>query len=267
MNEVGQVDRFKKLKAFWLLVGLTSFGDACRFVCGWICRAKDVPVRLKNPSCTIFLRPRNSDFEVLLQTFIAKGCDVREELGRAKRVIDGGANVGFTAIQFADSYPNAEIIAVEPESENYAMLVRNTRAFPNIKPVRAAIWPRPARVQLSSESDARSWAFKTREATAEESSSCEAIPIDALVNAEIPADLLKLDIEGAEWPLLEETGLDWLLHSRVVILELHGRDKVARLHRALQGRPVLIACQHEKHVIWPDVFTDGQKHDLNQTGI
>ena len=37
-------------------------------------------------------------------------------------IIDGGANIGLTSVFFANRYPKAEIVAVEPEEGNFEML-------------------------------------------------------------------------------------------------------------------------------------------------
>ena len=55
-------------------------------------------------------------------------------------VLDAGANIGASAIYFARRYPNARIFALEPEQENYDLLLRNTHRYHNIIPIKAALW-------------------------------------------------------------------------------------------------------------------------------
>lgn len=242
----------QKWRAFQQLARLACWRDAVRFTWARLLGLPEVEVRLKAPPCTVTLRPRNSDFDVLLQTFVSGGCDVREKVASPRRIIDGGANIGLTAIQFAAHFPGAEIIAIEPEPANYALLVRNTAAFPNIRPLHAAIWPRPALLSVApAEHDSRSWSFQTHEKAAGElvQGACQAVPIDELVSLSSPADLVKLDIEGAEWPLLEETDLAWLRCAGLLVVELHGPQKDQRLQRALAGLQAHVEIQHEKHLI------------------
>ena len=39
--------------------------------------------------------------------------------------IDAGANIGLTSIYFANKFPNAKIVALEPEIDNYIILQKN----------------------------------------------------------------------------------------------------------------------------------------------
>jgi len=40
-------------------------------------------------------------------------------------VIDAGANVGYSVAYFAQNYPGAKIVAIEPEADNYVVLSKN----------------------------------------------------------------------------------------------------------------------------------------------
>ena len=55
-------------------------------------------------------------------------------------IIDAGANVGLSAVFYANRFPNARIIAIEPEPSNYEMLKRNVVPYSNVTPVQAALW-------------------------------------------------------------------------------------------------------------------------------
>jgi len=54
-----------------------------------------------------------------------------------KVIIDGGSNVGYASVFFANRYPDARIISVEPEASNFRLLVKNTRSYPNVTRIRA----------------------------------------------------------------------------------------------------------------------------------
>ena len=87
----------------------------------------------------IFIRLKTSDFRTFLKIFRDREYEL--ELGKEPQtILDAGANVGFASVYFAIKYPRAKIIAIEPESANFAQLKRNVAPYPNIIPVQAALW-------------------------------------------------------------------------------------------------------------------------------
>ena len=54
-----------------------------------------------------------------------------------KFIIDGGANIGTASIFFANRYPNAKIVAVEPEARNIEMMEYNLQKYPQVKIIHA----------------------------------------------------------------------------------------------------------------------------------
>lgn len=64
-----------------------------------------------------------------------------EQIAAGKRplIIDAGANVGVTATYFALMYPEALVIAVEAQADNFERLQANTKALPNVEPRLAAL--------------------------------------------------------------------------------------------------------------------------------
>src|SRR5262249_22735601 len=58
-----------------------------------------------------------------------------------KTVVDGGANIGMATLYFANKFPTARIIAIEPESDNARLLRRNCAGLANVTIIEAALWP------------------------------------------------------------------------------------------------------------------------------
>src|ERR1700674_2609294 len=92
---------------------------------------KDGNVRISIPQSrsTIILRANTSDIQTFEQIFISQtyelGIDIEPQL-----IVDGGANVGYASIYFANRYPAAQIIALEPEESNFELLKENTTPYP-----------------------------------------------------------------------------------------------------------------------------------------
>jgi len=138
-------------------------------------------------------------------------------------IIDGGANVGFATRFFAHKFPQARILAVEPDPSNFALLVENTARLPNVTPLQAAIWSRTAGMDLENPS-APGWSRRVRE-TGTAAGGVQAVTIpDLLELAKLDQiDVLKLDIEGAEVELFSQGSGDWLDRVETIVVELHDR--------------------------------------------
>ena len=53
---------------------------------------------------------------------------------RPSVIIDAGANIGLASIWFASKFPEARILAIEPEKSNYELLVRNVEPLHHVTP-------------------------------------------------------------------------------------------------------------------------------------
>src|ERR1700721_2914473 len=63
----------------------------------------------------VYIRIGTTDATVLRQVLVEKHYDVPCQIA-PQTIVDAGANIGFSAIYFANKYPEATIIALEPES-------------------------------------------------------------------------------------------------------------------------------------------------------
>lgn len=172
----------------------------------------------------IHIRPRTSDLATFSQIFTSNEYDLPLDI-RASLIIDGGANVGYTTVYFANRFPGARIIAIEPEPSNVAMLRRNTAAYPNVVVLDAAIWKRGGTVSIENPADEK-WAFRVLEANGG-SPKVKAVTIREVLKAAGGGmiDILKLDIEGAEREVFSDCD-DWLSGVRVLMVELHDHLKL-----------------------------------------
>ena len=144
-------------------------------------------------------------------------------------MIKGGRFVVvYTSLWFTGKYPNAKIIAIEPEGGNYKVLEENTKNYKNIERIKAGLWHRNTFLQVVDKGDGE-WGFMTDEIdqgleglewdvkaidlnTILKNSGCEKI------------DVLKLDVEGAKREIFS-TNCDWLSKVNILIIELHDRMK------------------------------------------
>jgi len=130
------------------------------------------------------------------------------------------ANIGITSLFLAARYPGATILSVEPHPENFALLKTNVAEVPRIVPIRACVTGTPQRaVRFTTDSPA----WGNRIATDDHGVLVPALTIEELCkqNGIEKIDLLKLDIEGAEEPVLENA--TFLARTEHIIVELHGQ--------------------------------------------
>lgn len=198
---------------------------------------------------TFFLRPFDSDLGVLLQVFEQRGCDVNLNYP-VNFIIDGGAYVGYTTAFLAKRYPNAKIIAIEPELDNFDLLSKNCREFDQVFPIRRAIWCSDDYLSID-KGKQLSWNIKVSPKGNSSRMVVQGITIpDLLRHFETDEiDLLKLDIEGSEETLFSACSGDWIDKVRTMIIELHGQGCEEALLRALSSHLFSVERRGEKWIL------------------
>lgn len=143
------------------------------------------------------------------------------------RIVDAGANIGLSVLYFKTLYPNAAVVAYEPDADIFAMLRSNVGDLPGVELRQAAAWKEDTVLTFFREG---SLAGST-----EIDFLGRAQPIE--VRAErlrdelrrAPVDFLKLDIEGAENAVLFD-----------VADELDGVDHLFFEYHSTPGKPQLL---------------------------
>jgi FkbM family methyltransferase len=184
-----------------------------------------ITVRVRGVGQPLVLRARSSDLDVLMKVFSDReyALPLRQ---KPRSILDGGANVGFAAVYYAELYPDATVVAVEPDRDNFLILEKNTAGYPSITVFEAAIWSSDTQVELE-DPGMDQHAFRVgglSQQTNAPRRSVAALSIETLADrAHVPGfDLVKLDVEGAEREILLNAG-GWLPQSKVLVAELHDR--------------------------------------------
>lgn len=181
-----------------------------------------ITIHLPGYAHPIFIRPGTTDAKTFLKIFKDVEYGLPYPDSEVSFIIDGGSNAGYSTLYFAHRFPNAKIISVEAEASNYELVVKNTRLYPNIIPLHAALWHRNAMLKIDNP-NAGKWAFRVSEADQERTSMVKAVTIDELLESYQGQEIsiLKLDIEGAEKELFESGYERWLNQVEVLVIELH----------------------------------------------
>lgn len=173
----------------------------------------------------IFIRLNSSDIYVLMNIII-----YGEYILKLKKVprfiVDAGAYTGISTVYLADKYPDAKIIAVEPDKENYNLLIMNTSGIANIKCINNALWSSSGIVTMSDRKVGQ-WGYTMSDFNKSRNgkrSQIESVDIPWIMDkfSINYIDFLKVDIEGSEKEVLENSG-KWIDKVGVIAVELHDR--------------------------------------------
>jgi FkbM family methyltransferase len=207
------------------LVRLLGFAQEIRLIALRLRGAQIIALRIPGVRTPLLCRTIGSDRRVLWQIFCKRHLDI--DLQDSPRlIIDGGAYVGYSSIYFANKYPDAQIIAVEPDPENCALFRKNCAAYPNVELVQGALWSSNTDLMIENP-DVKSWAFRVVEAPTPTNRSFRGFTVADILarSGEEHIDLLKLDIEGSEERLFSSNYCDWLPHVKNMMIEVHGERR------------------------------------------
>jgi FkbM family methyltransferase len=150
-------------------------------------------------------------------------------------VVDVGANVGLSAVWLSMLYSPRRIIAVEPSPHSFSLLRENAESWPAIEPHNIGLYNarRSAMLHLGVLDCCTDSIYQNRLNT-ERVAAVELEDADSFLNRLNinTVDVLKIDTEGCEIPILESIKAR-LLTIRVVYLEYHSDEDRRRIDALL----------------------------------
>jgi FkbM family methyltransferase len=133
-------------------------------------------------------------------------------------IIDCGANIGMSVIYLKERFPDAEIVAFEPDEKNFELLSKNVASFQlnHVTIRQEAVWVEDTELTFKSDGTMGS---KIDVVGTGNYAKVKASRLKDFLNTKI--DFLKIDIEGAEYSVLKdiESSLD---NVENMFLEYHG---------------------------------------------
>lgn len=145
-------------------------------------------------------------------------------------VVDVGANVGAFSLRVAELFPDVRISAFEPSPPVYAQLRDNIRANQSLGRIdaqRFAVVGSPASQEVDFWMDVDGSPRSTtigslaRERSEGRWTKVPATSLRSVLASAGPVDLLKLDVERAEYEILKETPPTALGHVSRIVVEYH----------------------------------------------
>jgi len=136
------------------------------------------------------------------------------------RIVDLGSNIGLTSLWFASRYGCRTVVAVEPSPDN-ARLTRLNLEQNQVRAevIEAAVGPRDGTAVFADDVDSNMGHLDSGGAGRQVNVVSMETVLGKLKTGEA-VDLVKMDIEGGEGPLLREN-LDWMGRVRSIIAEFH----------------------------------------------
>ncbi len=147
-------------------------------------------------------------------------------------ILDCGANIGLSVIYFKQLYPKAQIVAFEPDPTVFSALVENIQSFElrEVTALQKAVWKSETAVAFEPDGSVGG-----RIASANSNISRIEVPTVRLHDwLDRPVDMLKLDIEGAEYEVLLDCR-GRLQNVDYLFVEYHAKpDEPQQLHELLR---------------------------------
>ena len=186
-------------------------------------------VKIPGADAEVTLRSGTTDLPTFAQIFIRREYHSPYLPGQAANILDLGANIGLSAVYFASLYPQARLVCVEPDAENFALLTANVAAFgERVRALHGAVWSQDGAIRLKTRSDSGealgAWGVQVTDSADSGEALAPAFSLPTLLGGiEGDVDILKVDIEGAELDVfdsLSDTDLD---RVRLIAIETHDR--------------------------------------------
>lgn len=136
-------------------------------------------------------------------------------------IVDCGANIGLSARYFSEKFPDASVIAIEPDIENYKAMIKNCINFKNVNCRNLAVGSSNG-FCLVDRSPVDNRAFKTYLLPAGVTEGVGITTINEIYNEDknFRPFIVKIDIEGFEQELFSKN-TQWYSITPLVIIETH----------------------------------------------
>jgi FkbM family methyltransferase len=200
----------------------------------WATKKKIWSITLKTLPFPLFFRTRTVDIGLIRSILLdARGGEYPTfSTLNPKFIIDAGANIGIASVFFRTNYPDATIVAIEPDQQNCELFKLNTQKYANVHLIQAGLGPDKGKFLKIRDENVAPYSYQLEQAPY----GIQEVTIPELCErfgfAKI--DILKCDIEGGEKELFDRNA-EWITLVDNMFIELHD-------HYALGASKKLFAC-------------------------
>ncbi len=181
-------------------------------------------VETRRTGINVYLRRRSGDLVMFHQIIGRDSYEPTPEVasalerdGGVSRIADLGSNIGLFTVSVLGRYPTAQVIALEADPANAAIFEKTIAAnsWEGQVDLRAvAAMAEAGRIELAGGDFYRSHVIDADENSTTSVEAVDALPLMA------GCDLVKIDIEGSEWPILADPRFGGL-EARAMAMEWH----------------------------------------------
>jgi FkbM family methyltransferase len=185
--------------------------------------AEPLPVRVGGIEHSIYVRPGTTDPAQIVHSCIREIYGQFLPPGPVRLIVDAGANIGDSTVWYLNRFPEATVIAIEPDPENFRMLEKNCRPYGDRAVlIQAALWHNDEDV-LRMVDSTMAIAKSVSKGAGDNGADCRCISVASLLKLSSSGqiDIFKCDIEGAELELFSNGSEEWLPRVRNIAIELH----------------------------------------------
>ena len=197
----------------------------------------------------VYVRPGTTDADIVEAALVRQYHDCLTPTFPVSLIIDAGAYAGYTSVFFANKYPNAQIIALEPDAENYALAKTNLAPYLQVQLLNAAVWYRSGQIQVLS-----AGRFDSTSVTETSAGGypCIAVDLETLLkqSGHPRISIFKCDIEGAEEFLFSHDAGRWIDQTDSIMMEIHNPQAHQAVYSALRRPPFKVFTNRELHVFY-----------------
>lgn len=188
---------------------------------------RSVTVRHPRAIHPLQVRVGSSDAWAFLQIFPDHEYRFLDGSTDVKVIVDLGANCGYAAAYFLSRFPDARVLAVEPDGDNVTALERNLAPYgERAECLRAGAWSSEGRLEMREDHyrDGAEWSRQVRAVSAGETGSGFPAVDVPWIMARLGCrrvSILKCDIEGAEVEVFGPSCRSWIERCDAIAVELH----------------------------------------------
>lgn len=199
-----------------------SFWDACRLVLFRYTPDEVIRIRVRKWKRGVWLRPGTTDLLVFQKVLIDEEYAPPAAMD-VKGILDAGAYIGLSTLYLHHLFPEAEILAIEPDPCTFQLLERNTSGLERIHVLKGALWSGSSTCTLQADTS-QPWASRVVSGPDEAVNEVRAVSlndIERLLGR--PVDFIKMDIEGAEEVAFRDVNQPVSQSLKAMVIEFHER--------------------------------------------